>query len=118
MDFKKFMGDLHRIEIAPNTNWVRVARESNGNTVLWFNILEPRYFPEGIRRIFIARAGGAGAVYVYTTNDKYPHLTLTTDQPGGNPHWTTAFRTYDNDGAPECIKELLGLYPDPPSEFH
>jgi hypothetical protein len=118
MDFKKFMDDLHRIETAPNVNSVRVENRDYPDIILWFNkLVEPNYFPRGITRIFINRKGGAAAVYVYTTSDYYPHLTLT---PGGdgNPHWTTAPHTYDNDGAPDCIRELLGRYPDQTSEFH
>ncbi|MCA9653567.1 MAG: hypothetical protein H6712_15100 [Myxococcales bacterium] len=104
MDVNAFLRELTDIE-AHGVDVV-VNRAAHRTT---YEFSSGRYFHPEIRRIQVQR-GGAGVIYVYTSNDNYPHLTIPFE--GVNLHWTNAqrLRIGDRAGWPESVRRLVDMF--------
>jgi hypothetical protein len=103
------------VEIQRNPKPGAVTIEVRGTKTIYTFPVDPAagscyYYPRGIRRITIAR-GGAGVVYVYTTDQLEPHLTI--PDSGSDLHWTTSAhtRSYAADDWPNEIRRFVALFP-------
>lgn len=108
MNVKRLVDELIAISEKPHREYVRISGDV-GNLTFRFTPNKAYYYPEGIRAIYLQRAGGAGILYVYTTEERYPHLSVPFD--GQNIHWTIAVgdrRPICR--APECIKQFINLF--------
>jgi hypothetical protein len=105
MNVRKLVDELTEIKNNPRARSVTVA-ESGYRTTYTFH--DHYYYPAGIVRIELQR-GGAGVIYVYTTADPYPHLTIPFD--GANIHWTTAPHNQSHDWPDDPIGRFLALFP-------
>ena len=103
MNFRAMINQL--VEIQENPNEESVTITVSGNTTT-YTLLDQYYFPAGIARISIVR-GGAGVVYVYTTSENDPHLTI--PDSGENIHWTEDGERSEN--WPDSVSNFLALYP-------
>ncbi len=122
MNFDKFMEDLAGIQKNPNSRHVTVRELLSGNVEFTFkqdvviqkddgeSHNEAYYFPLGIVKILVAKQGGSGVVYVYTTAEQYPHLTIPAG--GENVHWTDKDQKQGGvvGRAPTCIIAFLKMY--------
>jgi hypothetical protein len=72
--------------IKQNPNQSKVTITDNNREIL-FQFHGGYYFHNVIQRISFQK-GGAGVIYVYTTSERYPHLTI--PETGQNLHWTLA----------------------------
>jgi hypothetical protein len=104
MDVRKLVQELTEIKNDPRAGSVTVV-ENGYRTTYTFH--DQFYFPAGIARIELQR-GGADVIYVYTTAEQYPHLTIPFD--GQNIHWTTAPNNRSDDW-PDPIGHFLALFP-------
>ena len=107
MDIRKLIAELLEIASNPRAEYVDVQGPQQ-RLIFRFFQANPYYFPLGILRVCLGR-DGAGVIYVYTTQNDYPHLTIPFD--GVNIHWTVA--PGDNrevTQAPQSIQRFLNLF--------
>jgi hypothetical protein len=112
MNIRKLLQELVAIQNDPNPGAVQVAVRGVNTTYTFPDSSAPNaayYYPAGIRGVTVAR-GGANVVYVYTSTERVPHLTI--PDTGADLHWTTSdSRSYDMREWPQAIQKFVALFP-------
>jgi hypothetical protein len=112
MTVSKLITDLDDIAKNPKPNYVTISKTKYG-TKYTFPEKPPAtdayYFPAGIVTIEIQRSG-ADVIYVGTTSNQYPHLTIPFS--GTNIHFSFDAKTKSDNLAdwPQAIRRFYKLY--------
>lgn len=103
MNVRKLVDELVKISKDPNGGVTITRKYGDGDDrIITFEFAnDGYYYPPGILRIQLQR-DGAGVIYIYTTEDKNPHLTIPFDGP---VHWTPK-----GSDIPECITRFCAIF--------